>query len=260
MTAAESLISVRDLSVSLGGRTLASLPELDLGVGECVSLVGESGSGKTTSLMTILGLNRRQGLSFEGSVRLLGEDVLRTSDRRLRQLRGPRISLIMQSPQAALNPTLRLSAFLERALGAHGVRKPEARDRMRRAFASVRLSEEIAERYPHEISGGQAQRFAIALALALGSEVIAADEPTSALDTTVQAEIAELLRELCRDRGLGLLLVSHDLALVSTLADRIVVMRDGRVVEAGGTHGLLSSPSDPYTLELIRAGIAVGGA
>lgn len=260
MTASQSTLSVRDLIVRLGGRTLSSLPELELNAGECVSLVGESGSGKTTALMTLLGLNRKQGLRFEGTVSLFGEDVLSTSDRRLRQLHGRRISLIMQSPQAALNPTLKLAVFLERALRIHGISKVDARSRMREAFNSVRLAEEIAERYPHEISGGQAQRFSIALALALGSEVIAADEPTSALDTTVQAEIADLLQELCRERGLGVLLVSHDLALVSNLADRIVVMRSGRVIESGDTHAVLTSPADPYTLELIRAGIAVGGA
>lgn len=260
MNTTERFLTVENLKVRLGGRTLASLPQLELGPGECVSLVGESGSGKTTSLMTLLGLNRKQGLVFDGEVRLFGEDVLAASERSLRKLRGRKISLIMQSPQAALNPTLKLAVTLKRALGIHGVKKAEAKARMREAFGSVRLDEDIAERYPHEISGGQAQRFSIAIALALGSDVIAADEPTSALDTTVQAEIADLLTELCSDRGLGLLLVSHDLALVSNLADRIIVMKNGHVVEAGSAHSVLQAPADPYTLELIRAGIAVGGA
>ena len=259
MTEKGPLLSVRDLRVSLRGRTLASLPELELGAGECVSLVGESGSGKTTSLMTVLGLNRGSGLDCEGSISLFGIDPLTASEGRLRGIRGRRVSLIMQSPQSALNPTLKLGALLMRVLAAHGIGKSDARTRMGEAFASVRLADDLADRYPHQVSGGQAQRFAIALALALGSEMIAADEPTSALDMTVQAEITALLQELCRDRGLGLLLVSHDLALVSTLADRVVVMKDGEVVDSADTVRVLTRPSSSYTVELINAGLSLGG-
>ncbi len=259
MTVQDALLSVQDLRVSLRGRTLASLPQLDLRAGECVSIVGESGSGKTTSLMTVLGLNRGTGLDCEGDVSLFGVDPLTASEGRLRRIRGRQVSLIMQSPQSALNPTLKLGTMLMRVLGAHGVGKSEAQTRMKAAFASVRLRDELADSYPHQVSGGQAQRFAIALALPLGSQMIAADEPTSALDMTVQAEITALLRELCADRGLGLLLVSHDLALVSTLADRVVVMKDGAVVDSDETVRVLTRPSSEYTVELINAGLALGG-
>lgn len=259
MTRQTPLLSVRDLTVSLRGQTLASLPQLDLGAGECVSLVGESGSGKTTSLMTVLGLNRGTGLDCSGDIQLFGINPLTALESELRRIRGLRVSLIMQSPQSALNPTLKLGTMMMRVLAAHRIGKAEAQQRMRTAFEAVSLKEELAERYPNQVSGGQAQRFAIAIALALGSEMIAADEPTSALDMTVQAEITELLRDLCRDRGLALLLVSHDLALVSTLADRVVVMKNGAVVDNDDTVRVLTRPSSAYTVELINAGLELGG-
>lgn len=259
MTQQRELLSVKNLRVSLGGSTLASLPELHLSAGECVSLVGESGSGKTTSMMTVLGLNRGTGLSYEGEVDLFGLDPMTATAGQLRDIRGRRVSLIMQSPQSALNPTVKLGVLLMRVLRAHGLSKSEAQTRTKEAFVSVRLAEDLADRYPHQVSGGQAQRFAIAIALALGSEMIAADEPTSALDMTVQAEITALLQELCKERGLALLLVSHDLALVSTLADRVVVMKEGEVVDAADTLSVLTRPSSAYTVELIRAGLSLGG-
>jgi ABC-type glutathione transport system ATPase component len=159
----------------------------------------------------------------------------------------------MQSPQAALSPTMRLGTLMRRALARHGVRGDAARTRAADAVAAVLLDGDILRRYPHEVSGGQAQRFAIALAIALGAEIIVADEPTSALDVTVQAEVVAVLRRLRDERGLALLLVSHDLALVSTIADRVLIMRDGRVVESGQAATVFATPANPYTRELIAA-------
>ncbi|WP_101787209.1 ABC transporter ATP-binding protein [Nonomuraea indica] len=243
------MIEVRDLRVSYGGRTAARVPELDVRAGECVAIVGESGSGKSTTLLSLLGL--AEGAHVSGEVRVCGVDVLRAPERRLRELRGARVALVMQAPQAALSPTTRLGVLMRRALRLHGVDAPDRA--AREAMAAVMLDPELLRRYPHEISGGQAQRFAIALAIALGAGVVLADEPTSALDVTVQAEVMGVLRRLREERDLALLLVSHDLALVSTIADRVLVMKDGEVVETGPAAEVLARPSHPYTRELLEA-------
>jgi peptide/nickel transport system ATP-binding protein len=245
------VIRVRDLVVRAGGRIISSVPALDVAAGECVALVGESGSGKTTALLAALGLLDRADVS--GEVTVTGVDMLRAPERRRREVRGARAALVMQSPQAALNPTMRLGTLLRRALARHGVTGAEAGRRAAAAVAAVLLEEGILRRYPHQVSGGQAQRFAIALAIALGADAILADEPTSALDVTVQAEVMAVLRRLRDERGLAVLLVSHDLALVGTAADRVVVMRDGGVVETGTTGEIFAAPRHPYTRELIAA-------
>ncbi|SDM26931.1 ATP-binding cassette domain-containing protein [Nonomuraea jiangxiensis] len=255
------MIEVRDLRVRYGGRLVADVPELDVGAGECVAIVGESGSGKSTTLLSLLGLTPDAEIS--GQVRVCGVEVLTASPRRLREIRGARVALVMQSPQAALSPATRLGVLMRRALKLHGVGNGSAKgsaEIMAEAVAAVMLDPEILTRYPHEVSGGQAQRFALALAIALGAEVILADEPTSALDVTVQAEVVGVLRRLRAERGLALLLVSHDLALVSTIADRVLVMKDGAVVESGPAARVLAEPRHPYTRELLEAVLSVPGA
>ncbi|MFC5824262.1 ATP-binding cassette domain-containing protein [Nonomuraea insulae] len=243
------MIEVRGLQVRYGGRLVADVPELDVGAGECVAIVGESGSGKTTTLLSLLGLTPDAEIS--GDISVCGVDVRTASPRRLREIRGARAALVMQSPQAALSPATRLGVLMRRALKLHG--RDGTRETMAQAVEAVLLDREILRRYPHEISGGQAQRFAIALAIALGAGVILADEPTSALDVTVQAEVVGVLRRLRSERDLALLLVSHDLALVSTIADRVLVMKDGAVVESGPAATVLAEPSHPYTRELLEA-------
>ncbi|RVX43946.1 ABC-type dipeptide/oligopeptide/nickel transport system ATPase component [Nonomuraea polychroma] len=243
------MIEVRDLRVSYGGRVVADVPELDVGEGECVAIVGESGSGKSTTLLSLLGLTSDAEIS--GHVMVCGVDVLTAPPRRLREIRGAKAALVMQSPQAALSPATRLGVLMRRTLRLHG--RDATEQVMAEAMESVLLDPDLLRRYPHEVSGGQAQRFAIALAIALGAEVILADEPTSALDVTVQAEVVGVLRRLRAERGLALLLVSHDLALVSTIADRVLVMKDGAVVESGPAADVLAAPSHPYTRELLEA-------
>ncbi|MCF6474597.1 ABC transporter ATP-binding protein [Nonomuraea sp. MG754425] len=243
------MIEVRGLQVRYGGRLVADVPELDVAAGECVAIVGESGSGKSTTLLSLLGLTEHAEVS--GRVRVCGVDVLTASPRRLREIRGARAALVMQSPQAALAPATRLGVLMRRALRLHG--RTDVDRVMARALEAVLLDPEILRRYPHEVSGGQAQRFAVALAIALGAEVILADEPTSALDVTVQAEVVGVLHRLRAERDLALLLVSHDLALVSTIADRVLVMKDGAVVESGPAAEVLARPSHPYTRELLEA-------
>jgi len=244
----ELLISVRGLEVRAGDRLLAALPALDVRRGECAAIVGESGSGKTTTLLALLGLT--PGLAAGGRVTVAGVDVLGTGGA---AVRGSRLALISQSPRAALNPSLRLGTLLRRALRLHGVRGARARERIEAALAGALLDPELLRRHPHEVSGGQAQRFAIALAVALEADAILADEPTSALDVTVQAEVMGLLARLKEDRGTALVLVSHDLAVVSGIADHIVVMRSGHVVESGPAEQVLRRPATAYTGELLAA-------
>jgi peptide/nickel transport system ATP-binding protein len=245
------MIRIRNLAVRIGDRVIASVPELDVVAGECVAIVGESGSGKTTTLLAALGLV--EGADVTGEISLGDVDVLNAAPAELMRVRGSRAALVMQSPQAALNPTMRLGTLMRRALARHGVKGGEARRKAEEAVAAVLLDPAILRRYPHQVSGGQAQRFAIALALALGAEVVLADEPTSALDVTVQAEVVAVLRRLRDERGLAVLFVSHDLALVSTIADRVVVMKEGAVVESGTAAEVFDGPRDAYTRELIAA-------
>jgi peptide/nickel transport system ATP-binding protein len=250
--AREPLVEVRDLEVRLGDRRIAAVPALTLRPAECVAIVGESGSGKTTTLLALLALLGKD-FRVSGSVRVCGIDMVAANPAEVATVRGARVALVMQSPQSSLNPTMRLGTLMRRALALHGVTGDEARARMADALTSVGLPEAIGRRYPHQVSGGQAQRFGIAMAVALGAEVIAADEPTSALDVTVQAGVMRLLQRLRDERGMGLLLVSHDLALVSTVADEVLVMRDGDVVESGPSRAVLDSPEHDYTRELLAA-------
>ena len=248
----EPLVEVRDLEVRHGDRQIAAVPSLTLRPAECVAIVGESGSGKTTTLLALLGLLSKD-FRVSGSASVCGVDMVTAGPKEAATVRGSRIALVMQSPQGSLNPTMRLGNLMRRALALHGVTGDAARERAADALSSVGLPPGIDRRYPHQVSGGQAQRFGIAMAVALGAEVIAADEPTSALDVTVQAGVLRLLQRLRDERGLGLLLVSHDLALVSTVADEVLVMRNGTVVESGPCRSVLTAPENAYTRELLAA-------
>jgi peptide/nickel transport system ATP-binding protein len=252
------VIALRDVEVAFGARTVARIGALDLAPGEIVGLAGESGSGKSMTALAILGLTRSLGAEVRGSITLEGEELLGLGDAQWRALRGRRIAMVMQSPRGSLNPTLRLGKYFERTLALHGVDGPEADTRIRTALADVSLDDAMLGRYPHQVSGGQAQRFAIALAVALRAEVLLADEPTSALDVTVQAQVVELLARLREEHGTAMLFISHDLAVIGRLADRVVVMRDGAVVEQGPAGRVLTAPEAEYTRALIDAVPVIG--
>jgi peptide/nickel transport system ATP-binding protein len=247
------VIALRDLEVAFGSRVVAHVPELELGRGEIVGVAGESGSGKSMTALAILGLAHFAGARVSGSIALEGRELVGLSERELRRVRGRRIAMIMQSPRASLNPTLRLGQLFERTLRLHGVARGDLRARAVEGFESVLLDPALLERYPHQISGGQAQRYAIALALALHADVLLADEPTSALDVTVQSEVIGLLRRVREERGTAMLFISHDLAVIGELADRVIVMRRGEVVESGGAREVLLAPKADYTRELVAA-------
>ena len=250
-------LAVRALEVRFGERRVVAIEELELASEEIVGLVGESGSGKSMTALAVLGLAQAAGAGVAGSIRLDGLELTGLSGR---AVRGERIAMIFQNPVSAFNPVFRVGDVFLRTLRLHGVGRSDARERARAGMREVVLSPDLLERYPHELSGGQAQRVAIALAVALRSEVLLADEPTSALDVTVQAEILEVLRGL-RDRdGMTILMISHDLAVIGQLCDRTAVMYDGRIVESGPTASVLRNPQDQYTRELVAAVPRVGAA
>jgi ABC-type glutathione transport system ATPase component len=246
-------LQIRDLRVLFGDRLAASVTALDVGAGEIVGLAGESGSGKSMTIQAVLGLAGTAGATVTGSIKLDGTELTGMSPAALRAVRGRRIAAIFQSPAAAFNPVFRVGVIVTRALRLHGLSAAEARDRAAAAMRSVLLPPELLSRYPAQLSGGQLQRVAIALAIALRAEVLLADEPTSALDVTVQAEVLELLRELRDTRGMAILFVSHDLAVIAELCDRVAIMRSGQVIEQGRTQEVIAAPQQDYTRELLAA-------
>lgn len=246
-------LQIRDLRVLFGDHVAASVAALDVGVGEIVGLAGESGSGKSMTIQAVLGLAGTVGATVTGSIKLDGTELTGMSPAALRAVRGRRIAAIFQSPASAFNPVFRVGVIVTRALRLHGLSAAEARDRAAAAMRSVLLAPELLSRYPAQLSGGQLQRVAIALAIALRAEVLLADEPTSALDVTVQAEVLELLRELRDTRGMAILFVSHDLAVIAELCDRVAIMRSGQVIEQGRTQEVIAAPQQDYTRELLAA-------
>jgi peptide/nickel transport system ATP-binding protein len=254
----ETKLSLRDLRIAFGPRTVVDLEHLELGSGEILGLAGESGSGKSITALAVLGLASTLGARMQGSVRLDGEELVGAPESRLREIRGSRIATIFQSPVSSLDPLLRVGDLFERTLRLHGVDRRAASEQAKGAFREVLLSPDLLSRYPNELSGGQAQRIAIALALALRSEVLIADEPTSALDVTVQAEILDLLRRVREERGMSVLFISHDLAVIAELCDRVAVMRLGRIVEEGATARVLGEPVDDFTKLLVAAVPRIG--
>jgi peptide/nickel transport system ATP-binding protein len=253
-------LEVRDLRIAFGDRRVVDLERLDLGTGEILGLAGESGSGKSMTALAILGLASTLGARVDGSIRLVDQELVGAPESRLREIRGRRIAMIFQSPVSSLDPLLRVGELFERTLRLHGASAREARDGAAAALSEVLLSPDLLSRHPHELSGGQAQRIAIAMALALRSEVLIADEPTSALDVTVQAEILDLVRRLRDERGMSVLFISHDLAVIAELCDRVAVMQLGRIVEEGPTARVLGEPAAGYTKRLVAAVPKIGAA
>ncbi|MBB3952903.1 dipeptide ABC transporter ATP-binding protein [Aureimonas jatrophae] len=247
-------LRIEGLNVSYDGRAVVQGVDFAVRPGEVVALVGESGSGKTTTAQALIGLLPANGRVESGRVLLGGEDVSGWSDRRLSALRGRVVSLIPQDPGSSLDPVQTIGTQLGEVFRLHGHRdrrtiRAEVLDLLRR----VGLSEPELRfaQYPHELSGGMKQRVLIAIALALKPRLVIADEPTSALDVTVQRRILDLIDELRREHGTAVLLVTHDLAVAADRADRIVVMRGGRIVEQGDASTLLSAPRESYTQRLL---------
>ena len=254
-----ALLDVRDLRVAFPSREgpvrAVNGVSLSLERGRTLGIVGESGSGKTVTALTVLGLTRSGGAEISGEVLLDGVDLLRLSDAELRDVRGRRVALVFQDPLSSLHPMHKVGWQIVEAIRAHErVGKRAARARTVELLRSVGIPspESRVDAYPHELSGGMRQRVMIAMALALGPDLLIADEPTSALDVTVQAQILELLARLQSETGMALVLVSHDLGVIAEETDEVAVMYAGRIVEHGPRYAVIDAPVHPYTRALAR--------
>lgn len=229
--------------------------DIHVNEGETVALVGESGSGKSVTALSVLQL-LAQSAEMSGSIKYRGDQLVGSDKKKMRHVRGNEISMIFQEPMTALNPLHTIERQISESLKLHaGVKGRAARDRVLDLMKQVgiRDPEKRIDAYPHQLSGGQRQRVMIAMALANRPELLIADEPTTALDVTVQAQILELLADLKREMGMGMLFITHDLAIVRKIADRVYVMKDGEVVETGPTWKLFAAPEHEYTRMLLTA-------
>ncbi len=251
-------LRVENLNVNFTQRAaaIAAVRQVSLSVwpGECVGVVGESGSGKTQVFMAVMGLLAGNA-AVDGSVRFGEEEILGLDRERLNSIRGSKLTMIFQDPMTSLTPHLKVGEQLAEVLVCHaGMSWSAARDAARRMLERVRVPEaqRRMNQYPHELSGGLRQRVMIGMSLLCDPALVVADEPTTALDVTVQAQIIELLRAVRAEVGMSLVLISHDLAVVAGLADRILVMYAGRVVESASAAGLFRQARHPYTAELLK--------
>ncbi|WP_244287895.1 ABC transporter ATP-binding protein [Labrenzia sp. 011] len=255
------ILSVRglctDVATPTGARTVVRDLSFDLRRGETLCIAGESGSGKSVTALSIMGLlPERIARVSAGQVLFQGRDLTKIREDELRRIRGGDIAMIFQEPMTSLNPVLTVGRQLREAILAHqDVSRAKAEDIALAMLESVRLSEprRRLRQYPHELSGGMRQRVMIAMALACNPKVLIADEPTTALDVTIQAQILQLIRDLQRDFGTAVIMITHDMGVVAEMADRVIVMNQGRIVERGEVADVFERPSDPYTRGLLDA-------
>jgi len=258
----EPILAIRDLTVEFdtedGVVHAVTGVSWDLHPGEVLGVVGESGSGKSVSVLSVLGLIPvPPGRIVSGEAIFQDRDLLKLPGRRLREIRGGQIAMIFQDPLTSLNPVLKIGEQISEAIQAHD---PEAGDDAARKrtielleLVGVPFAKRRVDQYPHEFSGGMRQRAMIAMAIANDPSVLVADEPTTALDVTIQAQIIEVLKAAQRETHAAIVLITHDLGLIAELADRVVVMYAGRVVELGDVFSIFDSPRHPYTLGLMNS-------
>lgn len=255
-----SLLSIRDLAIALpkGADRPHAVQEVtfDLAEGEILCIVGESGSGKSMAANAVMGLLPEGVRPVKGTISFDGQDILGRAEEAMREIRGRKIGMIFQEPLSALNPLMRVGAQIAEVFEAHGLLTPA--ERQKRALELLREvqlpePEKAIRAYPFQLSGGQRQRVMIAMALALEPKILIADEPTTALDVTTQAQILHLIEELRRKRGMGVIFITHDFGVVADIADRVIVMEKGRIVEQGSVDDVLLRARHPYTQKLVRA-------
>jgi oligopeptide/dipeptide ABC transporter ATP-binding protein len=250
-----SLLSVSDLAVSFGPTRVLEDVSFDIAEGEVLGVVGESGSGKSMTALAIMGLLPMHGTAT-GRIVFEGRDLLTLPEREMQRLRGERVAMIFQEPTSSLNPVFTIGEQIAEVLRRH--RGMDRRAAHAEAIALLKLVEIAAaerrvDEYPHQLSGGMRQRAMIAIALACRPKLLIADEPTTALDATVQAGILDLLRGLRRELGMAVLLITHDLGVVSDICERVVVMYAGRIAETGPAGTILDRPAHPYARALLAA-------
>jgi peptide/nickel transport system ATP-binding protein len=256
----EPILSVEGLSIDArtpeGLRQVLEKVSFSLLPGETLSLAGESGSGKSLTALSIMRLLSPSLKQRSGSIRLAGRELTNLSERAMRRVRGGEIAMIFQEPMTSLNPVMTIGAQLSEAIRAHDATGAEAAEaRACGMLDAVHITEPARRmrQYPHELSGGMRQRVMIAMALCCHPKVLIADEPTTALDVTVQAQILKLMRELRREFAAAILLITHDMGVVAEMADRVVLLKAGRMVEEGTTLGIFERPREPYTRQLLEA-------
>ena len=255
-----SLLEIRNLSVEFGpvGRAFRAVDDVGLTVnaGEILGIVGESGSGKSVTMMALMGLLQGQGRVAADSLQFDGKDLLRISDSQRRKILGKDMAMIFQDPMTSLNPCFTVGFQLIEVLSQHlGLRGAAARARAIELLEMVEIpgAKGRLDNYPHQFSGGMSQRVMIAIAIACNPKLLIADEPTTALDVTIQAQIMDLLVNLQKAQGMALIMITHDLAVVAEVAQRVAVMYAGQVVEQGSVDTLFSRPAHPYTHALLQA-------
>src|SRR5471032_384692 len=256
----EPLLQVEDLRIALAGadttHNAVESVSFEIGRGEAFGLVGESGCGKSITALAIMGLLRRPLSLGGGKIILDGQEIQDATPAQMRDLRGSRIGMIFQEPMTALNPLSPVGRQIAEMFVLHeGCGWNEAMDRAEEALRQVQVPspERRIKDFPHQLSGGMRQRVMIAIALACGPELLIADEPTTALDVTVQAEIIDLMAELCAAKGTAILMISHDLGLVANMCKRVAVMYAGRIVEQQDADAIFAAPRHPYTQGLINS-------
>lgn len=256
---ADAVLDIRELGITYQSErgTVEAVCDVSFGIapGEAVGIIGESGSGKSSVAYSIVGWTPEATL--RGQISLDGHDIVAASEKELRKYRGSIVSLVPQDPKKSLNPSMKVGPQVVEQLLAHNrsLSEKDARERVLKLFKRVNLPQptKLFERYPHEISGGQQQRVLIAAAVSCEPKLIIMDEPTTGLDVTTSNQIIHLVRELCRKSGCALLFISHDLSVVARVADKVMVMRHGRIIEEGTTARIFSSPTDAYTRQLINS-------
>ncbi|MGH1412611.1 MAG: ABC transporter ATP-binding protein [Pelagimonas sp.] len=251
----ETLLDIRDVTVSIHGKTILDRVSVTVAPGEIVALTGESGSGKSMTALATIGL-LPGAARVSGTIAFESQDLIALSDPELCDIRGRKIGMIFQEPMTALNPVKTIGSQVAETILVHTKTSPaDAQKRAAQVLTRVGLPEDRfpLTRYPHELSGGQRQRVVIAMAIALRPRLLIADEPTTALDVTTQAQILDLLRDLSQTEGMAVLMITHDLAVVSDMADKIAVMKSGEIVEQAPTRQLFAQMSHPYTRDLFEA-------
>jgi oligopeptide transport system ATP-binding protein len=258
-TQATPLLQVKNLRTQFADGAITAVRGIsfDLHAGETLGLVGESGSGKSVTMMSVMGLIQYAGGKVSaGSALFEGQDLLKLSSKALRQIRGARIGMIFQDPMTSLNPALTVGWQLAEPLRTHrNLSAAAAHKRVLELLDEVRIPDprRIAKAFPHELSGGMRQRVMVAMALACDPVLLIADEPTTALDVTVQAQIIDLIRTAAQQRGMAVILISHDLGVIAGLTDRVAVMYFGSIVEIGPIRDVFTHPRHPYTAGLLRS-------
>ncbi len=255
-----SMLTVKDLCIKVHDRkttdTLVYDVDLSMDKGDILGIVGESGSGKTMTALAIAGLLSRHDMEKSGQIIFEGINLLEVERKVLRKIQGNEITMVFQEPLNSFNPLKKVGWQVEEGLRVHTVMdKIEMKERAIEALRDVELSnpEAVYNSYPHELSGGMRQRAMIAAAMIIQPKLIIADEPTTALDVTIQAEIVELLKRINKERGTAILFISHDLSLVNTLCENVLVMQNGLVVESGRCESIFNNPKEDYTKKLISA-------